>query len=137
MTLFVDASAFYAAVDRKDGHHARATRILASGEPLLTTDHVLVETWLVIRRHLGFDTAERFFGNLREGSAAIEPATSADLQVAWTIGEVFADHDFSIVDRTSFAVMQRLGLTRVATFDYHFAVFRYGRDRRRAFEIVS
>jgi hypothetical protein len=30
---------------------------------------------------------------------------------------------FSIVDRTSFVVMKRLGLTRVASFDDHFALY--------------
>jgi predicted nucleic acid-binding protein len=42
----------------------------------------------------------------------------------------------TFVDRTSFAVMQRLGVLRAASLDEHFAVFRFGRDRRRAFEIV-
>jgi predicted nucleic acid-binding protein len=56
--------------------------------------------------------------------------------VAFRIGEEFPDQDFSIVDRTSFAVMQRLGLRRVATLDEHFAIFRFGRNRSHAFEIV-
>jgi predicted nucleic acid-binding protein len=33
-------------------------------------------------------------------------------------------------------VMERLGITRVASFDDDFAVYRYGRSRARAFEIV-
>ena len=32
--------------------------------------------------------------------------------------------------------MQRLGVFRVATFDDHFAVFRFGRRRERAFDVV-
>jgi hypothetical protein len=32
--------------------------------------------------------------------------------------------------------MQRLGVFRAATFDHHFAVFRFGRGRGRAFEIM-
>lgn len=52
------------------------------------------------------------------------------------IGEEFADQGFSLVDRTSFSVMHRLGIMRVATFDHHFAVYRFGPQRRRAFEII-
>jgi hypothetical protein len=42
----------------------------------------------------------------------------------------------SMVDRTSFAVMERLGI-EVAIFDSDFAVHRFGRDRRRTFTIVG
>ena len=45
--------------------------------------------------------------------------------------------DTSIVDRTSFAVMERLGLTEAASFDYDFAIYRYGRNRDRAFRILK
>jgi len=62
--------------------------------------------------------------------------TGADLEAAWSIGAAFPDQDFSIVDRTCFAVMERLGLTRVASLDDHFAIYRYGRNRDRAFDIL-
>ncbi len=137
MSLFVDTSAWYAAADRGDRSHAAAKRALAAGEPLVTTDHVLVETWLLLRHRLGRQPAERFWDGLRSGVADIEPVVMADLAVAWTIGEGFPDQDFSMVDRTSFAVMLRLGLRRAATFDDHFAVFRFGRQRRQSFEIVG
>jgi predicted nucleic acid-binding protein len=110
--------------------------VLGAGEPLVTTDHVLVESWLLLRHRLGRDAAKRFWTAIRSGAAAVEPVLAADLEIAWAIGEAFDDQDFSIVDRTSFAVMQRLGLTRVATFDDDFAVFRYGPRRERAFEIA-
>jgi predicted nucleic acid-binding protein len=110
--------------------------VLAADETLLTTDHVLVETWALLRHRIGRAAAERFWGGLRAGAAEIEPVTAGDLAVAWAIGEAFADQDFSIVDRTSFAVMQRLGLRRVASFDDDFSVFRFGRSRRQAFEVL-
>ena len=136
MTLYVDSSAFYAAVDADDLHNERATQVLATEEPLLTSDHVLVETWLVLQRRLGARTADQFWGVIRDSGAAVELVGSADLEVAWAIGEAFADQRFSIVDRTSFAVMQRLGIHRAASFDDDFAVFRFGRNRERAFEVV-
>jgi predicted nucleic acid-binding protein len=60
----------------------------------------------------------------------------ADMRVAWAIGDVFKDQDFSVVDRTSFAVMERLGVSRAASFDRDFAIYRYGRNRDRAFEVL-
>lgn len=68
--------------------------------------------------------------------AAIEPVSAADLEVAWGIHDRFRDQGFSVVDCTSFAVMQRLGILRTATFDDDFAVFRFGRDLSQAFEVV-
>lgn len=136
MTLFVDSSAFYAAADRGDRQHERAAAILTAGEPLVTTDHVLVEAWLLLQRRLGPQIAERFWEGLRSGAARIELVGPADLERAWSIGIDFPDQGFSIVDRTSFAVMQRLGVLRAASFDDDFAIFRFGSKRERAFDVV-
>jgi predicted nucleic acid-binding protein len=136
VSLFVDTSAWYAAADRGDASHARAKGVLGAGDSLVTTDHVLVETWVLLRHRLSRAAAERYWAGLRAGAAEIEDVTAADLAVAWSIGEAFPDQDFSIVDRTSFAVMQRLGLRRVAAFDDDFSVYRFGRSRRQAFEVL-
>jgi predicted nucleic acid-binding protein len=136
VSLFVDTSAWYAAADRSDTSHRRAKAVLTVDETLVTTDHVLVETWVLLRHRLGRQAAERFWDGLRAGAAEVELVTAADMAVAWAVGESFPDQDFSIVDRTSFAVMQRLGLGRVASFDDDFAVYRFGRARRQSFEVV-
>ncbi len=102
----------------------------------MTSDHVLVDTWLLLNARLHRGAAERFWEEVRGGVAALEPVAAADLEVAWAAQRDFPDQPFSLVDRTSFAVMLRLGLSRVATLDHHFAVFRFGRDLRQAFEIV-
>lgn len=96
----------------------------------------MIETWLLLRHRLHREAAERFWEGLRAGVATLEFITAADLEAAWSIATRFEDQDFSLTDRTSFAVMMRLGIERVASFDDDFAVFRYGRDRRRAFEVV-
>jgi len=110
--------------------------VLTADEQLVTTDHVLVETWMLLAHRLGHHTAEAWWEAVRTGAAVVEPVTAADLEVAFAIGRDFPDQGFSIIDRTSFAVMQRLGVFRAATFDQRFAIFRFGRDRGRAFEIV-
>lgn len=136
MSLFVDTSAFYAALDRNDRHNARSKDLLAQAKSLLTTDHVLFEAWRLTRDRFGYAVAERFWAGLRAGAASIEHVTTADLDAAWRIGEAFADQGFSIVDRTSFAVMERLGVHRAVAFDDDFAVYRFGPRRDRAFEVL-
>lgn len=110
--------------------------MLGHGRRLVTSDHILVEAWSLMCVRLGKVVADRFWQRMRAGIARLELITTSDLENAWAIRESFPDQHFSLVDLTSFAVMQRLKLTRVALFDQHFAVFRYGRSRRNAFEIV-
>ncbi len=136
MSLFVDTSIWYAAADSSDLSSARAKAILKSGEPLFTTDHVLVETWTLLRYRIQRRAAERFWEGMRSGVATVEPVGMADLENAWQIGLSYSDQDFSIVDRTSFAVMRRLGIERAASLNDHFAVFRFGPKRRHAFTII-
>ena len=136
MTLFVDTSVLYAVADRTDSGNATAKAILVSGEALMTSDHVLVESWRLIQRRLGHLAADHFWAGIRAGSLDLAVVGSADHEAAWAIGHAFPDQSFSIVDRTSFAVMLRLGVHRAASFDKDFAVFRFGTRRERAFEIV-
>ncbi|MGH2557204.1 MAG: type II toxin-antitoxin system VapC family toxin [Actinomycetota bacterium] len=136
MSLFVDTSAWYAAADAGDRSNERAREILSSGESLVTTDHVLVESWLLLRHRLHPAAADRFWAGLREGVASIVAVGLADLEVAWAIRKAFPDQDFSIIDLTSFAAMQRVGVYRVATFDSDFAVFRFGARLEKAFTVV-
>ena len=136
MTLFVDTSMFYAAADSSDLGNGRAKEVLGAGEPLVTSDHVLAESWLLMRNRLGRSAAQSFWEAIRSGVSSVEHVGPADLEAAWTVATAFADQDFSIVDLTSFAVMQRIGVLRAATLDDDFAIFRFGRARERAFEIV-
>ncbi len=136
MSLFVDTSMWYAAADVDDSANSIAKAILGAGEALVTTDHVLAETWGLLHHKLGQRAAEQFWERLRAGVATIELATLADLENAWQIGQSWRDQDFSIVDRTSFAVMQRLGILRVASLDNHFAVYRFGPSRRNSFTVL-
>jgi predicted nucleic acid-binding protein len=135
LSLFVDTSAFYAAADSGDRSHARAKNVLDGKEGLVTTDHVIVESWLLMRSRGGRAAADRFWTAIRDGLAIVETVIPGDMEAAWRIGETFSDQDFSIVDRTSFAVMERLGLMSVASFDDDFAIYRFGPRRDRAFEV--
>jgi predicted nucleic acid-binding protein len=110
--------------------------VLTGEAELVTSDHVLVETWILLRHRLGRRAAETFWDAIRSGLAVLEVVNPSDLEIAHSIGLEFEDQDFSLVDRTSFALMQRLGLERVASLDADFAVFRYGRRRAKAFVVL-
>jgi len=60
MSLFVDTSIWYAAADASDRSNSRAKTILGSGEALVTTDHILVETWTLLHPRLQRKAVERF-----------------------------------------------------------------------------
>ena len=136
MSVFVDTSAWYAAADLGDVHHGRAVERLSefSGD-LLTSDHVLVETWFLAASRLGVDVAETLVTAIRSGRARVEAATIADLEIAAQIHDAFADQQFSIVDRTSWSIMQRLGVHEAVSFDHDYSIYRFGRGRRQAFTV--
>ena len=136
MSVFVDTSAWCAAADLSDVHHGRAVERLSefSGD-LLTSDHVLVETWFLAASRLGVDVAEKLVTAIRVGRSRVEVATIADLEIAAQIHDAFTDQEFSIVDRTSWSIMQRLGVHDAISFDRDYSIYRFGRDRRQAFTV--
>jgi predicted nucleic acid-binding protein len=50
VTAFVDTSVWFAAVVARDRNSARARAVLEAIDQPLTTDHVIVETWLLLNR---------------------------------------------------------------------------------------
>lgn len=134
---FVDTSAWVSMADGAEAAHARVAAALRdrSGR-LLTTDHVLQETWMVMRHRHDRFAAEALVNEIRRGIARVEVSLLGDLEVATAIGAAFSDQDFSLSDRTSWAVMERLGVTEAVTLDRDFRVHRYGPGRRRAFQIA-
>jgi predicted nucleic acid-binding protein len=136
LRVFVDTSAWFAAANARDSHNADARRVFARITVPVTTDHVLVETWGLLNTRVGHSAAEQYWTNIRRGVADLERVTAADLDAAWEIGRSYEDQFFSIVDRTSFVVMERLGIKHVATFDRDFLIYRYGKARDRAFDVL-
>ena len=138
MSVFVDTSVWYAAADADEVSHSRACVLLErhTGE-LLTSDHILIETWQLTAKRLGFRTAEQLVNAIRVGRARVEEATLTDLEMASQIAVAFPDQAFSLIDRTSWAVMQRLGVHEALAFDRDYSIYRFGRDRRSSFTVHS
>ena len=123
--LFVDTSAWYALLDRKDRNHAGAVRFLRdSHDPLVTSTYVLDETVTLVKRHLGHTMAARFGHQLwAEEIARLVRVSPEDEMVAWEIFTRHPDKGYSYTDCTSFALMQRLRLDAAFAYDAHFEQF--------------
>jgi uncharacterized protein len=136
MTVFVDTSAWFAATNAKDRHHKRASELLFGQGRLVTSTFVLVETWLLLQSRMNFSVAEGFAELVGSGAARLEHTTMQDVQNAWEIAKIVRDQSFSLVDRTSFAMMERMEMSKVIPFDDDFIIYRFGLDRRHAFEVL-
>ena len=83
LTIFVDTSVLFAAANIRDQHNGRAKTILAGATTPVLTDHVLVETWRLLRDRIHGRAAEQFWYGLRRGAARIENTITSDLERAW------------------------------------------------------
>jgi predicted nucleic acid-binding protein len=123
--VFVDAGAWIALADRGDNLHVAARerhqRLLSERRPLVTTNLVMAEAYVLIQRSAGHGAAVRFLDALRSTSRlTIVYATSDHHAEAEAILRRFTDQDFSLADAVSFAVMQAGGIEEALGFDAHF-----------------
>lgn len=124
MTVFVDTSALCAIMDADDYRHPQAgetwTGLVTAGEPLLTSNCVLVETLVLLQRRLGLQ-AVQFFAD------GIVPL----LQVVWVDAGIHGHaltalltagrRHLSLGDCVSFVLIHQYSLEQVFAFDRHFS----------------
>ncbi len=103
MSLFVDTSIWYAAADSSDASNARAKAILKSGEVLLTTDHVLVETWRC-------SDIECNAGRRSDSGKACEAGWPSPSRSAWRIWNLRGKLDFLTEIRIVPLLIERVSL---------------------------
>lgn len=134
--VFVDTSIWYAAADSGDAHNELARSLLAENAgALVTSDLVLAELWNLLNARADHHTADRVVVALTAGIARVECTTELDLRAAGLILAAFPDQAFSLTDRTSWALMERLRITDALALDADFRIYRYGSDRRQAFGV--
>lgn len=120
---FADTSAFVALHSRADAHHADAVALWGGSDArMLTSNHVLGETWTFVRRKAGHAAAKELIASIK-GSARITIVT-ADEPVeaeAWRWLDRHDERSYSFVDATSFALMRRNRLRNAFAFDGDFS----------------
>ena len=124
--VIVDSGAWFAAQVVGDAHHAEAASalrgLLALPTVLVTTNHIVGETYTLLRVTRGYDACRRFLELLDQTGRLERIFVSQDLERrAFAILDRYRDHDFSFVDATSFAFMRAERIRHAFAFDSHFA----------------
>ena len=134
--VFVDTSIWYAAADDGDASNETARGLITEhAGRLVTSDLVLAELWNLVNAGIGHGIANRVVAAVVGGVARVECTTGADLEAAEAVAAVFDDQSFSLTDRTSWALMERLAITDALALDADFRIYRYGPQRRQAFAV--
>ena len=124
MTTFVDTSGILALLDSSEARHEDAWRawetLVSSGQELLTSSFVLVETYALVQSRLGMDA-------IRTLHEELLPL----LSVHWVDSSIFTEsanallvadrRRLSLVDCASFVLMRQLGIKHAFAFDNHFS----------------
>lgn len=124
MTALFDTAGAVALANRRDQWHTEAKERLRDlerrGGRLLLTNFIVGEIYALLLSRIGGATARRW---LRDNVITVERIAEADELRARSILLRYTDKDFSYVDATSFAVMDRLGIGIAFTFDPHFTQY--------------
>ena len=124
-TLFVDTGAWFALADKSDQYHTQAIaiypKLLSSYQHLSTTNVVVAETYILIRRALGHYAGMTFLENIAASPRVIKIYSNSVLEeTAEDILRKYQDQDFSYTDAVSFAVMKYYEIEKAFSFDQHF-----------------
>ena len=126
--VFVDTSAFLAALDKGAKYHTEAEKrwlaLSKSPSELWTTDYVRLESWSLIQRHLGAEAVMSFQDDWLPLCKIHEVGRDGFERAAaqWRIAQ---RRNLSLVDLTSFDAMRQLAIRTALAFDQHFQEMGY------------
>jgi predicted nucleic acid-binding protein len=123
VSIFVDTSALYALIVRTESGHDLMTKafqkLVERGQPLLTTNYVLVETTALLQHRFGLTAVHD-----------LETLLGPLIEIRWISAEVHRRavdrltridrRHLSLVDCVSFVVMDTEGIREVLGLDGHF-----------------
>jgi predicted nucleic acid-binding protein len=130
--VFLDTSGLFSAFHRDDVRHSAGAQtwesLITGDTPLFTCNYVVLELSALLQRRLGLDAVDALGSHVLPWVNVLWVDEALHAQA---VAGVLAARrrDLSLVDCASFAVMRRLGLRRVFTFDQHFA--------EQGFEVLS
>ena len=124
-SIFIDSSFWVALSDPKENNHSQSVRIFKdikqAKSQMVTTNFVFDETFTLIRKRLGISRTLEFRDTIAKygRQLQLERVSVSDEENSWKwfVRDI---EKLSYTDCTSFAVMNRLGIKKVATFDEDF-----------------
>ena len=129
--VYVDTSAYYAAIDSKEKKHAAVSNAVQQfahqGWSFYTTPLVLAEVHaLVLSRHgiaRAYEAAETIWND--QGTTILH-ATREDFTAAFQLLKKYDDKTFSLADALSFVLIEKRGLGTVLACDEDFRRYTEG-----------
>lgn len=125
--VFVDTSCWLAIADKSEKRHARVSdvyqELLKTTTLLVTSDLVIAETQILLRRRLGSDAARVFLDGINN-SPSIE-VLFLDAAMEMAVKEIlkkFSDQELSFTDASAFTMMRSRKIKTAFTLDHHFAL---------------
>lgn len=127
-SIVVDAGPLIALFDRDDRHHRRAVEFVRRRrERLVTNLPVLTEATFVLRFSV---EAQRDLLWWAHGALDIDQGTSTDLPRIIALLEKYRDVPADFADVSLVALAERLNVSRVASVDRDFEIYRLSGKRR-------
>lgn len=127
--ILLDTAALYAIADSRDKYHSKAVNFLdqlqKNSQPLFISNVTIYESYRLILHRLDIKKALFFLEEIFDGSVKIEYITKADEIIARDCLKKYDDQPFSFVDALNFAVMGRIKIAKVFTFDSHFNIIGF------------
>jgi len=130
MRVFVETGAWVSIALKRDEHHEAAVQLLHDFQTesisLITSDYILDEVLTLVRKRSTHEKAKRIGVTiLRSSVVHLERIDETVWEKAWKIFQRYDDKMWSFTDCTSFALMDKLNVSRAFTFDRDFE--QYGK----------
>ncbi|MGQ9533416.1 MAG: type II toxin-antitoxin system VapC family toxin [Desulfotomaculales bacterium] len=136
-SVFVDASAWVAIINRRDAYHQAAAtvyrQLLRDKAPLFTTNWAAYEALSILKGRVGYEAAERLWSVLNDVRLVRLVRVGRALEDRGL--EMFfryRDKAWGVVDCASLVLMRQVHCRRAFAFDTHFREA----GRQSGFEVV-
>jgi len=125
--VFIDTGGYFALASSRDANHAASVAIMAGlisrGFRLYTSNFVLAEVHAMLLTRIDRRVALETLTAIDRSDTTIIRVTQADETRARQIIAQYDDKNFSLTDATSFAIMDRLGISQAMSFDGNFGQY--------------